>query len=141
MSPSRLFLRLSGVAALLALVSAASAQTALSDKPVFASVAVPGNLALALSVEYPTAVSNAHTDNTYNPASTYLGYFDPNKCYDYRLADTSSDPDAIKVNHFAPTALANNHVCQQVERQLPQLRVDADDRPVPLGAHRRLSRC
>ena len=111
MSPSRLFLRLSGVAALLALASAASAQTALSDKPVFASVAVPGNLALALSVEYPTAVSNAHTDNTYNPASTYLGYFDPNKCYDYRLADTSSDPDAIKVNHFAPTALANNHVC------------------------------
>lgn len=113
MSPSRLLLRLSGAAALLAAVSAACAQTALADKPVFASVAVPGNLALALSVEYPTAVSNAHTDGTYNPTSTYLGYFDPDKCYDYRLADTSGAPNAIKVNHFAPTAMAANHVCSK----------------------------
>ncbi|MBB3283031.1 pilus assembly protein [Mitsuaria sp. BK037] len=108
MFPSRLSLRLSGAAALLAAMSIANAQTVLADKPVFASVAVPGNLALALSVEYPTAVSNAHTDATYNPASTYLGYFDPNKCYDYRKSTT-----AIPVDHFAPTAKAASHVCSK----------------------------
>lgn len=81
------------------------AQTPLSDKPVFASVPVPGNLALALSVEYPTAVSNAHTDTTYTVSSTYLGYFDPEKCYDYKLA-AGGLPE-----HFAPAGKAANHVC------------------------------
>ena len=85
------------------------AATALADKPVFASVAVPGNLALALSVEFPTAVSNAHLDSTYNPASTYVGFFDPDKCYDYRLAVAGAGN--VNVDHFAPTATANTHVC------------------------------
>ena len=35
------------------------AATALSDQPVFTNTAVPGNLVLALSVEFPTAVSRA----------------------------------------------------------------------------------
>ena len=40
----------------------AQAATPLADQPVFSSIAVPGNLALALSVEFPTAISVAHTD-------------------------------------------------------------------------------
>lgn len=99
-----------GATAALALWTAGSgalAQTLLADKPVFASVSVAGNLALALSVEFPTAVSNAHLDTTYNPASTYLGYFDPDKCYDYKLSTT-----AIPTDHFAPVAkAATGHVC------------------------------
>ncbi|UXH79348.1 pilus assembly protein [Roseateles amylovorans] len=83
----------------------AHAQTTLANQPVFSSVAVPGNLALALSVEYPTAVSNAHTDATYAPASTYLGYFDPAKCYTYVYSATEAD------RYFQPAGTANNHVC------------------------------
>lgn len=65
------------------------AATALADQPLFSNTAVPGNLALALSVEFPTAISRAHTD-AYAASSTYLGYFDPNKCYLYNYdSDTS----------------------------------------------------
>ena len=112
MSTSRFIARLSsaGAAALIASVmSPSSAQTQLADKPVLASVSVPGNLALALSVEYPTAVSNAHTDANYNPVNTYLGYFDPDKCYDYKLA--ANGTNAINVDHFVPAAKAASHVC------------------------------
>ncbi|EEF24513.1 conserved hypothetical protein, partial [Ricinus communis] len=98
------------LAALLAVAAGAQAQTALADKPVFASVSVPGNLALALSVEYPTAVGNAHIDANYLQASTYLGYFDPDKCYDYRLATTGGSTP-IPFDHFAPTAKATAHGC------------------------------
>ena len=56
----------------------------LADQPVFASADVPGNLALTLSVEYPTAISVANLGN-YADSSTYLGYFDPLKCYTYTL--------------------------------------------------------
>ncbi|OWQ45049.1 hypothetical protein CDL60_22370 [Roseateles noduli] len=92
-----------GVAAALALASLsghAQSQTALANQPVFSTFAVPGNLALALSVEYPTAVSNAHVGD-YVPASTYLGYFDPNKCYTYRPATA----------YFEPTRAASSHTC------------------------------
>ncbi|MES1264871.1 MAG: hypothetical protein ABUU24_04370, partial [Variovorax sp.] len=43
------------------IASSASAQTALADGPLFSSNNVPGNLGLLLSVEYPTAISVAHT--------------------------------------------------------------------------------
>ncbi len=112
MSTSRFIARLggAGAATLIAVaVLPASAQTQLADKPVLASVSVPGNLALALSVEFPTAVSNAHTDSNYAPASTYLGLFDPDKCYDYKLA--ASGGNAIGVDHFVPAAKASAHVC------------------------------
>ncbi|WP_377160111.1 pilus assembly protein [Roseateles sp. UC29_93] len=111
-STSRFISRLSGAgaAALIAVaVYPAAAQTVLADKPVLASVSVPGNLALALSVEFPTAVGNAHIDSTYAPATTYLGYFDPDKCYDYKLAATGAN--AITVDHFVPAAKAAAHVC------------------------------
>ncbi len=41
------------------------------------------NIALALSVEFPT-VGAAYRTTTYDHATTYLGYFDPKGCYDYK---------------------------------------------------------
>jgi len=70
-----LSLTLSGVAS--------GAATPLADGPLFDNK-VPANLALALSVEYPTAISVANLGN-YDDAQTYLGYFDPNKCYLYQF--------------------------------------------------------
>ena len=81
------------------------AVTPLADQPVFSSVAVPGNLALALSVEFPTAISVAHTDSTYDATKSYLGYFDPDKCYLYNYSATEAD------RHFYPAGLATSHAC------------------------------
>ena len=81
------------------------AATSLADQPLFATPNVPGNLALLLSVEFPTAVSVAHTNRTYSSAKEYLGFFDPNKCYDY----TAGATDAEKF--FTPSAIATAHVC------------------------------
>ena len=102
---------LSTAAATLLLISSFATNaraTALADQPVFANTDIPGNLALALSVEFPTAISIANTGN-YLDNSTYLGYFDPQKCYTYvpnLLSPTNS--------YFQPTSMANgtnNHFC------------------------------
>ena len=62
----------------------ASAAITLADTPVYSTSNVPANLMLSLSVEYPTGTVAAYTDSTgYSAANTYLGYFDPAKCYDY----------------------------------------------------------
>jgi type IV pilus assembly protein PilY1 len=89
-------------------VAMAAAQTTLADQPVFASADVPGNLALVLSVEYPTAISIANLGD-YSDAAQYLGYFDPQKCYNYNYnAGTPSH------SFFQPVSLAggaNGHTC------------------------------
>jgi type IV pilus assembly protein PilY1 len=78
---------LSGMLTVLAACTALSAHAVqLADQPLFTSTSVPGNVALALSVEYPTAIRAAHTASTYTPNTEYLGYFDPNKCYSYNNA-------------------------------------------------------
>jgi type IV pilus assembly protein PilY1 len=65
-------------------IGQAAAQTTLSDTPVYSTSNVPANLMLALSVEYPTGTVGAYTNaSSYAPSTTYLGYFDPTKCYDY----------------------------------------------------------
>ncbi len=92
-------------AGLLLLGAAARATTPLADQPMFTNAGVPGNLALTLSVEYPTAVSVAHTDATYNDSKTYLGYFDYRKCYLYSWNATET------LRHFYPSGLASNGVC------------------------------
>ena len=76
------------VAGAAALASAtASGATALADAPVFSRSAILGNVALALSVEWPTASRAAYPGTTdYSSATTYKGYFDPNKCYLYQFA-------------------------------------------------------
>ena len=83
----------------------ARATTPLADQPLFSSTSVPGNLALALSVEYPTAISVAHLDSVYDSSRTYLGYFDPAKCYLYSWNSNET------LRHFYPSGVASNRVC------------------------------
>jgi type IV pilus assembly protein PilY1 len=85
---------------------AAQAGVSLADQPVFTNTGVPGNLALALSVEFPTAVSVAHIDTAYSSAKTFLGYFDPNKCYLYNY-NQSDETD----RYFYPQGAAAARVC------------------------------
>lgn len=80
----------------------------LADQPLANTVQVPGNLALDLSVEFPTAVSVAHINSTYNSADTYLGYFDPDRCYLYKFVRVESTSE---MTHFAPAGLASAHQC------------------------------
>jgi type IV pilus assembly protein PilY1 len=99
-SPSLLRLALALVGT--AFAGASLATTTLADQPVFTNAGVPGNLALALSVEFPTA----HVGNTYSSANTYVGYFDANKCYLYSKHATDGTLD-----HFYPSGLASNRTC------------------------------
>ena len=77
------------------------AATPLADQPLFTNIAVPGNLVLALSVEFPTAVSVAH-QGRFVPGTEYLGYFDPGKCYKYYVG-TEAGTD---LSHFYPVGTA-----------------------------------
>lgn len=92
----------------LAMPAAGQSPVPLADQPIFASADVPGNLALTLSVEYPTAISVANL-NDYADSTTYYGYFDPLKCYTYQY--NSATPSS---SYFQPAAFAggtNNHSC------------------------------
>ena len=92
-----------------ALFAPVQAATALADQPLFATKSVPGNLALALSVEFPTAVSAAYVNRVYSVPYEYLGYFDPKKCYVYHV-DPSGDTTTVN-NYFTPSSITGNHVC------------------------------
>lgn len=74
---------------LLSFVSLVNAATPLADSPMFSTNTVPGNVALALSVEFPTALGSAYTD-AYDINSKYVGYFDSEKCYTYTNATNSA---------------------------------------------------
>lgn len=79
---------------------AARAQTVLSDSPLYSASNVPANLMMALSVEFPTGTVAAYGNATgYSANSTYLGYFDPAKCYDY---SSESPPDTQANGYFVP---------------------------------------
>lgn len=92
------------------LVPSTAGAVDLANQPVFATSAVPGNLALALSVEWPTASRTAHTD-AYSSNSTFLGYFDPNKCYTY-VYDATSNPSGTGISsYFQPAGLTTNRRC------------------------------
>jgi len=106
-------LRRVGVAAAVAAALSATlyaSATTLADQPIFSTSDVPGNLALALSVEWPTASRTAHTDN-YSSAATFLGYFDPNKCYLYRYDATANSTATGDTSYFYPAAMATNRTC------------------------------
>jgi type IV pilus assembly protein PilY1 len=107
---SRLAMSLCG---LVTVMPTAHAQTALADTPVLAFRSVPGNVALPLSVEWPTTQRTAHV-SAYDPAAEFLGYFDPNKCYTYSYdnSDTAVRPtDVTKVSYFQPAGAAAAHKC------------------------------
>jgi type IV pilus assembly protein PilY1 len=56
-----------------------------------ATAGVPGNLLLALSVEFPTGLQVSYTSGTYSFSASvtdrYQGYFDNRKCYSYSTTD------------------------------------------------------
>ncbi len=104
---------LAATAVLLASAPPAMADVTLADAPLFTTITVPGNLLLALSVEYPTASTSAYPATTaYTSSSTYLGYFDPAKCYTYNYynASTSGTADYTK-SYFVPDSAATSNVC------------------------------
>lgn len=88
-----------------ALAFPAGAATPLADQPLFTTTGVPGNVALALSVEYPTAIRAAHTATAYTSATEYLGYFDPGKCYTYQFGAADDD------RYFIPAGAASSRTC------------------------------
>lgn len=94
----------------LAPLSVAWSQVPLANQPVLTAASVPGNLALPLSVEFPTAVSVAHIIG-YSSANEYLGYFDPNKCYLYNYSTTEKD------RHFYPTSITSSRQCSSASKQ------------------------
>ncbi|WP_295645795.1 PilC/PilY family type IV pilus protein [uncultured Methylibium sp.] len=97
------------LAPLLATGLNAAATTSLADTPIFATNSVPGNVALALSVEWPTASRAAYPGTAnYSTANTYKGYFDPEKCYVYNYVAVET---ATSVRHFAPNGASTGHVC------------------------------
>jgi type IV pilus assembly protein PilY1 len=57
------------------------------------STAVPGNVLLALSVEFPTGLQVSYTQ-TYAYATKYDGYFDNRKCYGYNTSNEVFQPVA-----------------------------------------------
>ena len=77
----------------------------LADYPLFSTIKVPGNLALALSVEYPTATSMAYI-SSYDPTQSYIGYFNPDMCYTYVYNSTTPSS-----SYFMPKSAATSHVC------------------------------
>lgn len=93
--------------------SAVAADITLADQPLFSTTLVPGNLALALSVEWPTATTPAYPSTTaYSASSTFLGYFDQDKCYKYvaQNTGTTTSPD-YSTSYFTPYSSASSHVC------------------------------
>lgn len=97
---------------------AGAAGTVLADAPLYSTVVVPANVILDLSVEFPTAVGDAYMNVAYTPASEFVGYFNPNYCYDYKQ-NTGDDAtytgaqirfEALN-GYFQPAAPATGHVC------------------------------
>ncbi len=52
----------------------------------------PTNVALALSVEFPTGDTTTYATSAYVSTKTYLGYFDPAKCYSYNTTNLYFSP-------------------------------------------------
>jgi len=65
-----------------------AATTSLGDQPSGTMANIPANVLFTPSVEFPTAISVAHL-GAYTKTKTYVGYFDPYKCYDYDGTVTS----------------------------------------------------
>jgi len=100
---ARLHCSLLACMAALGASAGACAATTLTDTPVYSTSNVPANLMLSLSVEYPTGTVAAYTDSTgYAAGTTYLGYFDPAKCYDYN--------DHTGAGYFVPVS-SSGPVC------------------------------
>lgn len=107
--------------ALAAAAAASGAETKLADAPIVVSTEVPPNVMMTMSVEWPTGTVAAYNDNIssvadytcsgrdnglgvcYFPYRTYLGYFDPLKCYDYNASAGYFEPKALLVKPTSGT--------------------------------------
>lgn len=98
----------------LSAVPLAQAAVSIDQQPLTLSNNVPGNLVLTPSVEWPTVMSMANVGG-FDTSKTYYGYFDPNKCYDYTIADSSAPAftgvNGGTKNYFSPTGTASNRAC------------------------------
>lgn len=92
----------------LALPLLSVAATDLADKPILTGNSVQGNVTLALSVEFPTALGSSYT-GAYNNGVDYIGYFDNKKCYAYHGHATDSEQ-----RYFEPVGLASSHQCSNL---------------------------
>ncbi len=101
--------RRASVLALAIAMGYAKAATPLADQPVFTISSVPGNVALALSVEFPTAISVAH-QGAFVAGKEYVGYFDPEKCYKYQQGTEVGED----LSHFYPVGVAASRKCTAV---------------------------
>jgi type IV pilus assembly protein PilY1 len=99
----------------MATTRAAAPTTVLADKPIAAGADVPGNLALTLSVEFPTAISIANLNN-YSDSTQYVGYFDPAKCYLYNFNAAIPASSYFSPNSFAATG-GGGHDCSGIAGQ------------------------
>lgn len=118
-----------GLLALAINVSAYSAPLNLQDVPLFLSASVDPNVLINMSVETPMGGA-AYTDHVgipsgctgrqtvdgnngvgtcYFPTTTYLGYFDPNKCYTYSTTNSRFNPaGATGTNHTCSSQWSGN---------------------------------
>ena len=94
----------------------------LAAEPLYAAVTVDKpTLALALSVEFPTVGAQypaperaATTDNSYDSAREYLGYYDAESCYSYNNAPTETPASgftAADYKRFDRIGLATGRKC------------------------------
>ena len=105
---------------------ASAVATPLSDTPVRTTSKVPANVMLALSVEWPTGVVQAYNDEVtticpgrnsnsdsicYVATKTYIGYFDPFKCYNYNTGANYFEPVGYTVGASAVLPNAGLKTC------------------------------
>ena len=127
----RAYLRVFAASAAATILLAASgvviaAPTPLTDTPVRATSKVPANVMLALSVEWPTGVVQAYNDEVtticpgrdgnsnsicYVATKTYIGYFDPFKCYNYNAGANYFEPVGYTVGASAVLPNAGLKTC------------------------------
>ena len=83
-------------AAVLATLMASNAGAFTPSQQPPATTAVPGNVMLALSVEFPTGLQVSYTAADYTVAQNYDGYFDRRKCYTYSPTDEVFNPASAR---------------------------------------------
>lgn len=77
----------------------------LPNEPLYAAATVDKpTMALALSVEFPTVgaqyTPGGSTDNTYDSAKEYLGYYDAESCYNYNNAPTETPATGLTTSDY-----------------------------------------
>ena len=94
-----------GTAGYLLICGTSARALEVAQDPLFLGTDVPGNLVFVPSVEWPTILSVANLQPNYTPNTEFVGYFDSDKCYEYRYSSNESD------RHFYPVEMASGREC------------------------------